>query len=131
MKILRWTSLCALATGVLFLLPSNAAQGGDDPLPGLEERVAALETALETERAAHADTRALLELTLDYLDAQAKGAGALMLTLDAAEQAGFTAGINFRSREILLEGWRAYWGGQQQGLPERKPKPKPVAPPAR
>jgi hypothetical protein len=41
------------------------------------------------------------------MDAQQKAAASLLTSLDAAEEAGFTSGINPRSREILLQAWRA------------------------
>lgn len=42
-----------------------------------------------------------------YLANQAKAAETLQKSLDASEKEGFTFGINPRSREILLQAWRA------------------------
>ncbi len=41
------------------------------------------------------------------VESQQTAAAALLTSLDAAEEAGFTAGINPKSREILLGAWRA------------------------
>jgi len=85
---------------------------------GLEGRVAALETELAAERKKNEETRALLEQTISYLDVQAQSAKTMLTTLDDVEREGFTPGINFRSREILLSGLRAVWGSTQQGVPK-------------
>jgi len=85
---------------------------------GLEERVAALETELAAERKKNEETRALLEQSIAYLDVQAQSAKTMLTTLDDVEREGFTPGINFRSREILLAGMRAVWGSTQQGVPK-------------
>ncbi len=54
---------------------------------------------------------ALLEARIDgletYIQKQAKAAEALNGSIDAAVDAGFTAGINFKAREILVRGWKA------------------------
>ncbi len=42
-----------------------------------------------------------------FMEAQKKAASETLVSLKEAEQAGFTAGINPRSREILLSAWRA------------------------
>ena len=58
-----------------------------------------------------------MQSTLSYLSAQASASSALDQSMTAAEAAGFTAGINYRSRELLLAGLRAYTRAQRAGLP--------------
>ncbi len=41
-----------------------------------------------------------------YLQAQAKSAQALEDALDEAVDQGYTAGINYRSRETLIDAWK-------------------------
>src|SRR5207237_1637432 len=64
-----------------------------------------------------AETKALLAQTLKYLDEQSKSAAAMAATLDQAEAAGFTAGINFESRKILVKGWRDELAAMQTDVP--------------
>lgn len=66
------------------------------------------------------ETRDLVDMTLTYLDTQSKAAKALEATLGDSESQGFTAGINAKSRETLLKGWRSYLGDQQKGVPGQK-----------
>lgn len=87
----RTTIIPILAMG--FLALGAMPQSGDEKA-GLAMRVQVLETKLQTMQA--------------QLDAQSKAASDLMLALDSSEKAGFTAGINPRSREILLSAWRAF-----------------------
>jgi len=94
----------------------------------LTARVAALEEELAASKKKNDETRALLEQTLAYLETQVQGAKTLLTVLDESEREGFTPGINFRSRELMLAGFRAYWGGMQQGLPKVPPKAVPGAP---
>jgi hypothetical protein len=91
------------------------------PAPEQEESSAARLKALEAEVAAlRNDVRAnkqLLEEATRYLaGAKARSQG-LLQTFDEAQQAGFTAGINYTSREILLAGFRAYASDEAAGLP--------------
>lgn len=83
------------------------------------------------------DTRALLEKTVTYLQAQSQAAGELQTTLDEVEAQGFAAGENWQSRKTLLDGLRKRIEAQQSGLPqlakpdakaEAGPKALPVAP---
>ncbi len=122
---------------VLFLSPFVAASFQDqeeaqDSRGGssLESRVAKLEEELAAEKKRHEEARALLDQTIVYLDAQAKGATALLGILDQSEQLGFTAGINPQSREVLLAGLRAYWGEKPKGLPQPPKEPPKAAAPA-
>jgi len=95
--------------------------------PGLEERVAKLESELKAEKAANAETRALLEQTLAYLERRGKAAEAVLSVLDESESQGFAVGENWKSRQTLLAGLRAFWGQAGSGLP-KPPAPEPVAP---
>ncbi len=63
------------------------------------------------------ETKVTLAKVVHYLDAQATSAAALQEALAASEAAGFTAGINPNSREILLAGWRATLNTQQRDVP--------------
>lgn len=96
-------------------------EGGQDPIEALQEELAEVKAEL-------ASTRALLDETVLYLNEQAKGARDLLAVYQSAEEAGFTAGINYQSREILLAGWRKQVAAQQKGLPGAAPAP--VAPAA-
>jgi len=107
---------------------TTQAQSGA-PAQGLEARVATLESELATEKRRGEEMRALLEQTLLYLDKQTKAAQAILPVLDESEQQGFAAGDNWRSRQTLLAGMRAYWGAVQSGAP-RLPAPRPVEPAA-
>lgn len=100
----------------------------------LELRVEALERVvaeqgrrLDLVAAESAGQRGDLEQTVDYLRRQAGQAEDLLRTLDESEDAGFTAGINPRSRELLLAGFRAAASEAQVGLPGDAPEPAPVA----
>jgi len=100
----------------------------------LEERVQRLERDLAVARdelgAMSADLEratGLLDQTVRYLRDQSQGAAAMAGTLDASERAGFTKGINYASRELLLAGWRAQLAAQQKGVPgEPAPDEKPA-----
>ncbi len=118
-----------VATGLRASAPAQAAQ----PAQGqaLEARVSTLETDLAAERRRHDETRALLEQAVGYLDKQSKAAQALLTVLDESESQGFAVGENWRSRETLLAGLRAFWGGAQSGLPKLPEAPaasKPTTP---
>ena len=76
-----------------FLALGAMPQGGDDKA-GLAMRIQVLETKMQVMQT--------------QLDAQSKASSDLLISLDSAEKAGFTAGINPRSREILLGAWRAH-----------------------
>ena len=105
----------ALLSGLF--VPRVFAQDEDEARLSLERRVTALEGELAKEVQAHEDTRALLDATLVYLDKQNRAAEWLLGELDRSEELGFTAGINYESREVLLGGWRTYWSERLQGFP--------------
>lgn len=64
-----------------------------------------------------AELKTALSSTIKFVGEQAKAAQAMAETLDASEQAGFTAGINFESRHLLLRGWREQLAAAQKNLP--------------
>ena len=115
-----------LALGLLLLaglvVPRVAAQAPQDPST-LEKRVAALEAALTEQKQINQDLHTRLEQTIAYLDKMQKSGLALLADLDQVEALGFTAGINYESRELMLDGMRAYWSAQQAGLPAVAPPP--------
>ena len=104
----------------LLLICGFAAPQDDAGNDNLAKRVEALETEVQALRTELKATRALQDETSRYLDAQARAAKDLQGSFDAAEKAGYTAGINFRSRELLLAGWRSYTATQLKGVPGRK-----------
>jgi hypothetical protein len=108
---------------------AHVAQGAQDAKQqGLEERVAALENELATEKRRHDETRELLVKTLAYLEEQSAAADKLLATLTESEAQGFAVGENWRSREILLAGFRAYWGAKSTNLPKAPAKAAAPAP---
>ncbi len=114
--------LCAGALVASLSFPQDPVTD-DAGAPDLEKRVEALEEDLARTLARLEKTQALLDETVAWVHARAKGSKTLLGTLDASEEAGFTAGINHQSRVILLGGLRAWLGGQEQGLPgATKPK---------
>ncbi|MDF1799373.1 MAG: hypothetical protein P1V81_09375 [Planctomycetota bacterium] len=124
---MKYLSLGALvATPLLMAGPMvlQSPQGTDEALKA--ELAAQVQRIDDLERDI-AEARDLVDLMLLHMDDQAKAAKALETTLASSEQLGFTAGINSRSREVLLTGWRSYLTEQQAGVP--KAKPKPVAKP--
>jgi hypothetical protein len=89
-------------------LAGSEAASTQDPVeqpadPALLAKVEELERKVATLEAWVAAQQAQSKLTAD--------------ALDRAQSAGFTAGINFTSREILLEAWRAEAAKVQEGGP--------------
>ena len=102
----------------------KAEQGKDAPKDDGAKRMDLLESDLISTRkrceglaGELSETKATLAKVVRYLDAQAAGAAALHEALAASEAAGFTAGINPNSREILLAGWREQLSTQQKDVP--------------
>ncbi|MDP6538281.1 MAG: hypothetical protein QF903_03270 [Planctomycetota bacterium] len=127
----------ALLAGAALLSLAGAPQ---DPDGGarLAERVDSLERELSTTRASLAaltteasSTADLARRTAAWARAQAAAATAMTATLDAAEGAGFTKGINFTSREILLAGWRRSLAALGEDLPGGAARPAPATPGAK
>lgn len=111
--------LLALAVGA-----GVAFSQGEEPKDDPAKKIEVLETDLVVMRerndalgAELATTKATLARVVSYLEAQASSAAALAEVLDQSEQAGFTAGINPRSREVLLGGWREHLATLQADVP--------------
>ena len=132
-----------LLSAAAFLLVSVALLSARHPAPAVQAaqgqaqgqamdgRVATLESDLATTRQQLEELRAQLDQTLAYLDKQSKAAQKLTTALDEAEQQGFAVGENWKSRQTLLAGMRAFCGDAQTGLPKAAvvaPAPKPVPP---
>ena len=64
-----------------------------------------------------AEQRKLVDRTVDYLGRQSAQAEAMLGVLDESEERGFTAGINPKSREVLLSGWRAVMAEAGRDVP--------------
>lgn len=119
----------ALCAGAVLLALRAPAQ---DPPPDeqkndLEARVESLEKALavtiqqvDALSDELAEAAALMDQTVSYLRVQARSAEEMSSTLDLAEAEGFTFGINPRSREVLLAGWRQTLADARAGVPGAK-----------
>ncbi len=116
--------LPTLAAGSILLAAFPAVLAQDEkPQEGtqtLEERVLQLENTLSDLKMKNEDAEKRLEEVVRYLEKQARAGEQLLASLDESERLGFTPGINFRSREVLLAAWRAYWGEEQIGVPKPK-----------
>ena len=111
-----------VATGLTPPTGSGSARNQGD----LEGRVAALEASLADAARQNEEALGLVEQAIAYLEAQADEAAALLAVLDRTEELGFTAGINYESREVLLEGLRQYWGSKAKDLPALPKKDAPA-----
>ena len=108
MKILLPSILCALLFGT-----SASFRAQDGSADALEAQIAELQ-------AKNQELEASLEEVRTYLTAQAASAARVLEALQASEEAGFTKGINYESREILLSAWRDYHGTLQKSVPGAK-----------
>jgi hypothetical protein len=134
-------TLLTLGTGLVLLTLGTgswrAASAAQDPAAqGLDARVAALEGKLGALEKKNDETRLLVEETVTYLEKHGKAALTLTGALDQSKEEGFAVGENWKSRETLLEGLRAYLAEGQTGLPKLPapppaPKPTPVQRPKR
>lgn len=113
-------TISAVLAAPLFLVGPMVQDGGQGDLSAL---VAEQGQKLSELRIELTETQDRLEMTLTYLQQQAEAAKALEGSLSQVEALGFTAGINPRSRETLLTGWRGYLAGQQTGVPKGKQQP--------
>jgi hypothetical protein len=102
--------LGALVCGTAF---SQQGGGKDD----LEARVAAQEQRIDELARELSETRALLDEAVTYQKARSKAAQAMLPVFQTAEDKGYTAGINYESREVLLAGWRKFMADAGKGLP--------------
>ena len=108
-----------VASGLL--LTAGFAQDETPPAPSEDQRMRALESEVAALKTELAERSTQLETVTRYLAGEKARGDALLGVFDQSEEMGFTAGINFRSREVLLAGLRAYVRGAQQGLPTPPP----------
>lgn len=108
----------AALLSVLLLASAQRPARARMPQGDLEGRVAELEEALAAEVKAGESTRKTLEEIRSYLESQALSAKKLSATLDQADDLGFTKGINFESRQVLLRGWHSALDAAQEGVPK-------------
>ncbi len=109
---MKQSSTLAVSVGLFLLALGGTVQSAQEK-GTLEERVQDLEFQLKANRdvvdsllAEVKDLQAHKASVETYLTAQALQAEAMAATLDESEREGFTQGINFKSREVLLAGWR-------------------------
>ena len=104
--------------------PVQDGHSGDDKQKSrqevVEEDVAALRLDLEKLQASFVELQSQHDQLVSWAQEQSRAAAAMEATLAASESAGFTAGINPRSRELLLQGWRANLSSLQKGVPATK-----------
>ena len=118
----------ALAAVVGLGAAPSLAPAQDAQEKTLKERVEALEKALDQaqsqldqlagERASQSEAISTLQAGMAAQGSQAKAA---LKALDEAEDAGFLAGINPKSREHLLGGLRDFLGEAAKSAPASKP----------
>jgi hypothetical protein len=121
--------LCLLGASLLFSITGYAQKTVEADT--LEERVLALETQLEAMQSslagvaesAEADAGAIDAIT-NYLQLQSQASVIMASNLNKVKSMGFVAGINFPSREALLEGWHKQLIAQQKSVPGA-PAPAP------
>ena len=126
-------SLIPIALATLFVVgaasprPATvgaAAQSGElaDKVAELEKKHSDTQTQVQDLAGQVAEGRALIDQTVQYLEAQASSAMKLRSDLQVVEDGGFAVGQNWQSREDLLKGLRAYVDSQQKGLPGKAKK---------
>ena len=71
------------------------------------------------------------EAAVTYLEAQSKESEAMLGVFDLVQEQGFTAGINYQSRETLLDGFRAFMRAKQNDVPTLPKKEEELERPAR
>jgi hypothetical protein len=86
------------------------------------DSLAALEKTIATQAKTIAASEARLTRLEEYLSAQAAAESAFVGATQAARKAGFVAGINPASREILISAWAARAAARNTGLPAALPK---------
>jgi len=99
------------------------AQDVEARLTALEAKVAGLEKKQE-------ESVKLVEQTVTFLEKQGKSSQTLAGVLDVCQEQGFAVGENWKSRETLLTGLRAYLADGQAGLPKMPAPAKPATQPA-
>lgn len=83
----------------------------------LEEQLLEVELQLGIVAADAAQQRVLVDETVAYIGRQAMQAESMVDVLQVSEDEGFTAGINPRSREVLLAGFRSLLAEAQAHVP--------------
>jgi len=86
------------------------------------DSLAALEKTIAAQTKTIAASEARLTRLEKYLSAQAAAESAFVEATQAARKAGFVAGINPASREILISAWAARATARNTGLPTALPK---------
>ncbi len=119
MKSIQWIGL-ALAAAV-----GGAVSQAQGQRPDIEQRVTALEAELGAAGGRVLELEERVQTLEAYVKEVSRSSADLSGTLAASEEAGFTAGINPRSRELLLAGWRKHLATLQQGLPKPPEEPAP------
>jgi len=104
--------------------PAGGAATAQEQQQDLAQRVAQLEKELAELRLQTEASNKRVEEAVVYLDKQAEGAKTILAKLTESESLGFTKGINYESREVLLAAFRSYWGDASQGAPKPAPKKK-------
>lgn len=107
------------------LLPALAACGGMLLAQPQDGATKALEAVIQRQQETLARVKARLGALESYARAQASAEEAFVTATRAAREAGFAAGINPHSRELLLEAWAARAAAAAKGLPGA---PEPSAP---
>jgi hypothetical protein len=101
-SVRRWSPLLAIGAGALTLAGwVQTPSGSQDPDP-------------------NADLVQRIERIEAYLQAQAKSVRATDRAMDQAVEEGFTAGINYHSRETLIQAWKAQNQAALKGVPGSK-----------
>lgn len=109
------------------LLPALAACGGMLLAHPQDGDSKALEAALQRQQEVLERVEARLDALESYARAQASAEEAFVAATRAAREAGFAAGINPHSRELLLEAWAARAAAAAKGLPGAPSQPSPPA----
>jgi hypothetical protein len=112
--------VAAAFSGLALARPTTSQASLEERVQALEEQLSGAGSGEEALAEDVAELKELAEATIAYLDAQAKAASKMERTLASSEDAGFTFGINPKSREILLEGWRETLATMQSDVPGAK-----------
>jgi len=100
-----------------FVGVSASSFGQEEAKADLEAQVQALVQEVATLRGELEESSVRIDEMVGYLKQNQKAAEELSSALAASEAAGFTFGINPKSRQILLTGWRKQLSTMQKGVP--------------
>ena len=103
--------------GLGLIVALATAQAPAAPRPDTAAELALLRDRVDALERLNRQQALTITQTTRYLEAQSKAAAALQEALARSEKEGFTFGINPRSREILLAGWRESLASAQKELP--------------